>query len=125
VVLYANGAPEEIRTPDPQIRSLDPFVDPTSFSCKPDSNSALTLQGVRSPSANRFDPIEAAPATPIAAELHAYFAAGGSVAEGVRLVELLERGAQTVKRPTGEGRGDGEDTRAASGKCGASHVRSR
>jgi hypothetical protein len=63
------GAPEEIRTPDPQIRSLDPFVDPTSFSCKPGSNSALTLQGVRSPSANRFDPIEAAPATPIAAEL--------------------------------------------------------
>jgi hypothetical protein len=66
---HISGAPEEIRTPDPQIRSLDPFVDPTSFSCKPDSNSALTLQGVRSPSANRFDPIEAAPATPIAAEL--------------------------------------------------------
>jgi site-specific recombinase XerD len=86
----AAGAPEEIRTPDPQIRSLDPFVDPTSFSCKPGSNSALTLQGVRSPSANRFDPIEAAPTTPIAAELHAYFAADGSVAEGVRLVELLD-----------------------------------
>jgi hypothetical protein len=56
------------------------------------------LQGVKSPSANQFDLISALPATPIAAELHAHFAAGGTVADSVRLVELLERGAQTVKR---------------------------
>jgi hypothetical protein len=56
------------------------------------------LQGVKSPSANQFDLIPALPATPIAAELHAHFAAGGTVADSVRLVELLERGAQTVKR---------------------------
>ena len=46
----------------------------------------------------QLDLIPAAPATPIAAELHAHFAAGGTVAEGVRLVELLERGAQMAKR---------------------------
>jgi len=93
-----NGAPGTIRTSNPQIRSLDPFIDPTSFSCKPGAKSPLTLQGVKTPSANQLDLIPAAPATPIAAELHAHFAAGGTVAEGVRLVELLERGAQMAKR---------------------------
>jgi hypothetical protein len=84
--------------PDPQIRSLDQFVDPAGISCKPTPKTALTLQGVSSRVANHFDLIETGPATPIAAELYAHFAAGGTVAEGVRLVELLERGAQTVKR---------------------------
>ena len=93
-----NGAPGTIRTSDPQIRSLDPFIDPTSFPCKPGTKESLTLQGVKTPTANQFDLIPAAPATPIAAELHAHFAAGGTVAEGMRLVELLERGAQMAKR---------------------------
>jgi len=93
-----NGAPGTIRTSDPQIRSLDPFIDPTSFPCKPGTKQSLTLQGVKTPTANQFDLIPAAPATPIAAELHAHFAAGGTVAEGMRLVELLERGAQMAKR---------------------------
>ena len=93
-----NGAPGTIRTSDPQIRSLDPFIDPTSFPCKPGTKQSLTLQGVKTPTANQFDLIPAAPATPIATELHAHFAAGGTVAEGMRLVELLERGAQMAKR---------------------------
>ena len=30
-----NGAPEEIRTPDPQIRSLEIFFDNPHYFCKP------------------------------------------------------------------------------------------
>src|SRR5262249_17684441 len=42
----------------------------------------------------------------IAAELHAHFASGGTAAEGVRLVELRERGARTAKlRNEANGRG--------------------
>src|SRR5262249_43984944 len=95
----------EIRTPDPQIRSLDPPVDPTIFSCKPGTKRPLTLQRVKSSSANQSYLIEVGPSTPIAAELQAHFAAGGTMADGVRLVELLERGAQMRARKKVAARG--------------------
>jgi hypothetical protein len=47
------GAPEEIRTPDPQIRSLDQPVDPAGFSCKPSAKSDPWDQWVSFQLANR------------------------------------------------------------------------
>ena len=52
----------------------------------------------------------AAPVTPIAAELHAHFARGGSPADGVRLVAMLERAgarALAVVKPRKEATGRG------------------
>jgi hypothetical protein len=50
VVLYANGAPEEIRTPDPQIRSLiSAFFDRTHLHTLPYSrlrNKLLIDKGI-------------------------------------------------------------------------------
>jgi len=50
-VLYS-GAPEEIRTPDPQIRSLDQFTDLARFSCKPSVKARTRCQRVSYPFAN-------------------------------------------------------------------------
>jgi len=47
------GAPEEIRTPDPQIRSLTPFVEKPANFCKPGAFSHLAHQWVSAPIANR------------------------------------------------------------------------
>jgi hypothetical protein len=40
------GAPEEIRTPDPQIRSLGIFFDKPHFFCKPLPPCTIRFQGV-------------------------------------------------------------------------------
>ena len=47
------GAPEEIRTPDPQIRRLTPFVEKPANFCKPGAFSHLAHQRVSAPIANR------------------------------------------------------------------------
>jgi hypothetical protein len=56
-VLSQFGAPEEIRTPDPQIRSLTPSVETSTISCKPASKQGETNQRVRRSNANQFVPI--------------------------------------------------------------------
>ena len=52
-VLYRSGAPEEIRTPDPQIRRLTPSVEPSQDFCKPDASRRLSDQRVSLLFANR------------------------------------------------------------------------
>jgi len=52
-LLHEIGAPEEIRTPDPQIRSLGQGVEFSSLSCKPAQNSRITYQWVNPPVANQ------------------------------------------------------------------------
>jgi hypothetical protein len=47
------GAPEEIRTPDPQIRSLGECVDLTRISCKPGQKPPIARQLVSCRFANR------------------------------------------------------------------------
>jgi hypothetical protein len=49
----AVGAPGEIRTPDPQIRSLGPDIDFIQLLCKPDAERPLVHQGVTSGDANQ------------------------------------------------------------------------
>jgi hypothetical protein len=48
-----NGAPEEIRTPDPQIRSLNPNFDPAAKNRKPRQIRPECDQWVSTPNANR------------------------------------------------------------------------
>src|SRR5262245_42569300 len=49
----SDGAPEEIRTPDPQIRSLGQPIDPTDFYCKPNTKSGIMHQWVGRSFANQ------------------------------------------------------------------------
>ena len=49
----AIGAPEEIRTPDPQIRSRDRSFESKGLSCKPNANPAKKDQSVTTRFANR------------------------------------------------------------------------
>ena len=49
------GAPEEIRTPDPQIRSLRPVVEFSRLRCKPTPKPATDNQSVSHRFANRRD----------------------------------------------------------------------
>src|SRR5436190_10682618 len=51
-LLIKNGAPEEIRTPDPQIRSLDQSTDLARFFCKPSVKARTAYQCVTCSSAN-------------------------------------------------------------------------
>src|SRR6266576_6905209 len=51
-VLYRSGAPGEIRTPDPQIRSLAQCVDPACLFCKPGAKPADACQWVKGRFAN-------------------------------------------------------------------------
>ena len=55
-VLYRSGAPGEIRTPDPQIRSLGHSFDLARFFCKPDAKVGIAPQCVSWPIANRARP---------------------------------------------------------------------
>jgi hypothetical protein len=55
-VIDSNGAPEEIRTPDPQIRSLAARLDVQAENCKPRPKPPKRAQGVRARSANRKKP---------------------------------------------------------------------
>jgi endogenous inhibitor of DNA gyrase (YacG/DUF329 family) len=48
-----NGAPEEIRTPDPQIRSLNSRLDSAAKNCKPKPFRPECDQGLSRPIANR------------------------------------------------------------------------
>ena len=48
-VFQRGGAPEEIRTPDPQIRSLAPLFDPSPFFCKPGGKAGQAYQWVSRP----------------------------------------------------------------------------
>jgi hypothetical protein len=48
-----SGAPEEIRTPDPQIRRLAASVEPKQDFCKSDASHPLSDQRVKPPFANR------------------------------------------------------------------------
>lgn len=57
-----------------------------------------------------FGEAPAEPSTPIAAELHAHFERGGSIADGVRLVAMLERAgarALALAKPRKEASGRG------------------
>jgi hypothetical protein len=58
------GAPEEIRTPDPQIRRLAADVDIQAENCKPRSKRPKRSQRVRASSANRKKPSEVDPPGP-------------------------------------------------------------
>ena len=51
--MWYGGAPEEIRTPDPQIRRLAASVEPKQDFCKPDASRPLSDQRVKPPFANR------------------------------------------------------------------------
>jgi hypothetical protein len=53
VICVTCGAPEEIRTPDPQIRRLVASVDPPQDYCKPDALGTLKYQRVSPSVANR------------------------------------------------------------------------
>jgi hypothetical protein len=53
LILRTSGAPEEIRTPDPQIRSLGFPADLDEYFRKPDPKAGVRDQGVSTPSANR------------------------------------------------------------------------
>ena len=52
-VFQRSGAPEEIRTPDPQIRSLDHCFDLARFFCKLDTKAGIAHQCVSWPVENR------------------------------------------------------------------------
>ena len=43
----SDGAPGEIRTPDPQIRSLRPLVEITQYFCKPKSIQRIEVNGLQ------------------------------------------------------------------------------
>jgi hypothetical protein len=55
------GAPEEIRTPDPQIRSLNFKLDSAAKNCKPKRFRPECDQGLSSPIANRNQDTRGAP----------------------------------------------------------------
>jgi hypothetical protein len=52
-------------------------------------------------------PLTTEPNTPIAAELHAHFAEGGSIADAIRLVERIERASSRMPVAKRSGQGNG------------------
>ena len=61
--VYRSGAPEEIRTPDPQIRSLSPSAENSADFCKPDAFRPLSRQRVKPAFANCKRALLVAPRT--------------------------------------------------------------
>src|SRR6476469_6462043 len=55
-VFQRGGAPEEIRTPDPQICRLTPSIEVSMIFCKPDTISALENQKLNPPFVNHLPP---------------------------------------------------------------------
>jgi hypothetical protein len=97
------GAPEEIRTPDPQIRSLADSVDYTDLFCKPQAETAKTLLPAVNQAANSAGLESLAPQNRIAKKLLAHFAAQGSVADAVMLVDRLESELLTKRKASNRG----------------------
>jgi hypothetical protein len=73
----------------------------------PSKNCAEEERVSRAPELALGSPELTRPSTPIAAKLQEHFARGGSVVDGVRLVESLECAALTVKSRAKESSGRG------------------
>jgi hypothetical protein len=58
-------------------------------------------------------PLTTEPNTPIAAELYAHFAEGGSIADAIRLVERIERASSRMPVAKRSGQGNGAPWYAA------------